>query len=96
MAIAIATFKAVWLCHLLYDLWQDETLKIATIIHCDNQSTLTLVHTTKFDFNIKHIANCYHFINQNVNTQKNNKNIYYSQQDLYSLYPSFLSSNKIV
>ncbi|XP_073392467.1 secreted RxLR effector protein 161-like [Physcomitrium patens] len=70
MAMATAASELDWLRQLLHDLHQTETLKYPTEIHCDNQSALALVDTTKFHSRTKHIAIRYHFIRQLANLQK--------------------------
>uniref|UniRef100_A0A7I3Z931 GAG-pre-integrase domain-containing protein n=2 Tax=Physcomitrium patens TaxID=3218 RepID=A0A7I3Z931_PHYPA len=48
MAIATSTSEAIWLRHLLYNLHQETNKNQATLILCDNLSTVALVDTTKF------------------------------------------------
>nr|PNR28833.1 hypothetical protein PHYPA_027525 [Physcomitrium patens] len=70
MAIAMAASELVCIRHLLHDLRQTETLNYPTEIHCDNQSALALVDTTKFHSRTNHIAIRYHFIRQLATLQK--------------------------
>nr|PNR34787.1 hypothetical protein PHYPA_022685 [Physcomitrium patens] len=70
IAMATAASGLVWIRHLLHDLHHTETLNYPTEIHCDNQSALALVDTTKFHSRTKHIAIPYNFFRQLSNHQK--------------------------
>ena len=60
MAASQASCEAIWLCKLLYGLF-DQELRL-TVIHCDNQSCIKLMENPVFHDRSKHIDIRYHFI----------------------------------
>ena len=52
--------EALWLCSLISEAFG--TLKDATVMFYDNQSTIALAHNHQYHACMKHIDVCYHFI----------------------------------
>jgi len=69
-----ATCEAVWLRRLLHDVGEEQ--KDATIIICDNQSSIKLMNNPPSRKNTKHIDAQFHFVlSNNPLSQKNTKHI---------------------
>ena len=59
-----ASFEAVWLWKLLFDLFDLQL--VATCIHCDNQICVKLSENLVFHDKLKHIKIKYHYIRDMV------------------------------
>ena len=77
-ATVVASCEAVWLRRIMEDLKEEQ--KEATIIHCDNQSTIQMTQNPVLHGRTKHIKIQHHFIRELV--QKGDiKLIYCSTED---------------
>lgn len=63
-ALADTTQELLWLCWLLKDM--GVSLSPATVIHCDNQSSMKIAHNDVFHERTKHIEIDCHFIRQHI------------------------------
>eukprot|EP00253_Pinus_taeda_P019535 PITA_19535 len=63
-AMCATTCEAVWLRRLLLDAGEEQ--KVATMIKCDNQSSIKLANNPMFHNNTKHIDTQFHFFREKV------------------------------
>eukprot|EP00253_Pinus_taeda_P036464 PITA_36464 len=63
-AMCAATREAVWLRRLLLDAGEEQ--KVATVIKCDNLSSIKLANNLVFHKNRKHIDTLFHFVREKV------------------------------
>eukprot|EP00253_Pinus_taeda_P004089 PITA_04089 len=67
-AMCAATCEAVWLRRLLLDAGEEQ--KVATMIKCDNQSSIKLVNNPLFHKNTKHIDTQFHFVREKIQSKE--------------------------
>eukprot|EP00253_Pinus_taeda_P029456 PITA_29456 len=67
-AMCSATCQAVWLRRLLLDVGEEQ--KVATVIKCDNQSSIKLANNLVFHMNTKHIDTQFHFVREKVQSKE--------------------------
>jgi hypothetical protein len=67
IGITHAAKEAVWVCHLLSELYSPAILEHPIIVHCDNRSAIELVKNATFHSRTKHIAIRYHYIREAFN-----------------------------
>ena len=60
--------EATWICYLLSELYSPQILDYPIIIHCNNKSAIELAKNATFHSRTKHIAICYHYICEALNT----------------------------
>lgn len=96
IAMATVASKAIWLQHLLHDLYQIEILNSTTLIWCGNQSIFVLVNTTKFHSHTKYIAVCYYFTCQLATHKKIEFNYCPTSKMRANLFTKALSRLKLV
>ena len=77
MAASIATCEGMWLRNLLSGLFECELE--ATVVHCDNQSSIRLSENPVFHDRSKHIDIRYHFLRDCV--QRGTVQLEYMQTD---------------
>ena len=62
IGITHATKEAIWVRHLLSELYSPKVLEYPLTFHCDNHSAIKLVKNATFHSRTKHIAIHYHYI----------------------------------
>ena len=62
------TCEAVWLRRLILD--AEEEQKVATMIKCENQSSIRLANNPVFHKNTKHIDTQFHFVREKVQSKE--------------------------
>eukprot|EP00253_Pinus_taeda_P014191 PITA_14191 len=67
-AMCVAACEAVWLHRLLQDVGEEQTE--ATVINCDNKSSIKLAYNLVFHKNNKHIDTQFHFVRENVQSKE--------------------------
>ena len=67
IGITHAAKEAIWVRHLLSELYSPDVLKYPITIHCDNRSAIELVKNATFHSRTKHIAIRYHYIREAFN-----------------------------
>jgi len=65
IAVAAACQEAVWLRQLLKDINPTSSTE-TTVLHCDNQSTIKLAHSSAYHARSKHIDTKLHFIREKI------------------------------
>eukprot|EP00253_Pinus_taeda_P002194 PITA_02194 len=66
--VCVATCEAIWLRRLLHDVGEEQ--KDATVIKCDNQSSIKLANNPVFHKNTKHIDTQFHFVREKVQSKE--------------------------
>ena len=64
IGITHAAKEAIWVRHLLSELYSPRVLEFPVTIHCDNRSAIELVKNATFHSRTKHIAIRYHYIRE--------------------------------
>ena len=67
IGITHAAKEAIWVRHLLSELYSPDVLEYPITIHCDNRSAIELVKNATFHSRTKHIAIRYHYIREAFN-----------------------------
>lgn len=67
IGITHAVKEAIWVRHLLSELYSPHVLKFPVTIHCDNRSAIKLVKNAMFHSHTKHITIRYHYIREAFN-----------------------------
>ena len=67
IGITHAAKEAIWVRHLLSELYTSRVLDYPITIHCDNRSAIELVKNATFHSRTKHIAIRYHYIREAFN-----------------------------
>ena len=67
IGITHAAKEAIWVRHLLSELYSPKVLEYPLTVHCDNRSAIELVKNATFHSRTKHIAIRYHYIREAFN-----------------------------
>jgi len=67
IGITHAAKEAIWVRHLLSELYSPRVLDYPITIHCDNRSAIELVKNATFHSRTKHIAIRYHYVREVFN-----------------------------
>ena len=59
--------EAIWIRHLLSELYSPLVLNYPILLYCDNKSAIELVKNATFHSRTKHITICYHYIREAYN-----------------------------
>ena len=67
IGITHAAKEAIWIRHLLSELYSPQILDYPLLVHCDNKSAIELAKNATFHSRTKHIAIRFHYIHEALN-----------------------------